>query len=65
MMYTGREDRRGTDDRRAEPRGERAFGRRIDCAEDGRQDARGAAPARGGGVRDPEAWEARSRASQR
>jgi hypothetical protein len=58
MMYEGREDRRG-DDRRSSPRGDRPFGRRIDCAENG--SARSATPARGGGQRDPEAFAARTR----
>jgi hypothetical protein len=56
MIYNAREDRRG-DDRRAAPRGDRSFERRIDCAENG--SARSSTPARGGGRRDPEAWTAR------
>lgn len=56
MMYDGREDRRG-DDRRAAPRGERPFGRRIDCEENA--NARGATPSRGGARRDSESWMAR------
>ena len=58
MMYEAREDQRG-DDRRSSPRGDRPFGRRIDCAENG--DAHRATPARGGGQRDPEAFAARAR----
>ncbi len=58
MMYDGREDRRG-DDRRASQRGDRPFGRRIDCAENGRP--RGAGRARGGGRRDSDALIARPR----
>jgi hypothetical protein len=57
-MYMAREDRRG-DDRRVAPRGERAYGRRIDCEED--RSARSTTPARGGGQRDPEAWASRPR----
>lgn len=34
----------------------RTFARRIDCAQDG-HDARYAAPARGGGRREPDEWE--------
>jgi hypothetical protein len=59
-MYMGREDRRG-DDRRATPRGERPFGRRIDCEEDRSARPRTTTPARGGGQRDPEAWASRPR----
>jgi hypothetical protein len=58
MMYQGREDQRG-DDRRATPRGERPFGRRIDCAENG--GARSVTPARGGGQRNLDAMTARPR----
>ncbi|HLL83871.1 MAG TPA: hypothetical protein VK420_14500 [Longimicrobium sp.] len=54
-MYTEREDRRG-DDRRAAPRGDRPYGRRIDCAEDATRTL-GATPARGGRPA-PEAWAA-------
>ena len=60
-MYTGREDRRGGDDRRAAPRGERPYGRRIDCEEDRSTRPLSTTPARGGGQRDPEAWASRSR----
>lgn len=55
-MYTAREDRRG-DERRAIPRGDRPYGRRIDCAEDGAH-AAATTPARGGGRPAPEAWAA-------
>jgi hypothetical protein len=55
-MYTEREDRRG-DDRWTAPRGDRAYGRRIDCAEDATRTA-GTTPARGGGRPAPEAWAA-------
>jgi len=54
-MYTEREDRRG-DGRRAAPRGDRPYGRRIDCAEDATRTL-GATPARGGRPA-PEAWAA-------
>lgn len=60
-MYTAREDRRSGDDRRAAPRGERPYGRRIDCEEDGSARTRTSTPARGGGQRDPEAWASRQR----
>jgi hypothetical protein len=51
-MYTAREE----NDRREAPRGDRPYGRRIDCAEDGSRTA--ATPARGGGRPAPEAWAA-------
>jgi hypothetical protein len=55
-MYTEREDRRG-DDRRAAPRGDRPYGRRIDCADDATRTA-GNTTARGSGRPAPEAWAA-------
>ncbi len=54
-MYTALEDRRG-DERRAIPRGDRPYGRRIDCAEDVAH-APAANPARGGRPA-PEVWAA-------
>jgi hypothetical protein len=53
-MYTALEDRRG-DDRRAAPRGDQPYGRRIDCAEDGTRTF-AATRARGGGRPAPETW---------
>jgi hypothetical protein len=52
-MYTSRDE----NDRRDAPRGDRPYGRRIDCAEDGTR-AVAATPARGGGRPAPEAWAA-------
>jgi hypothetical protein len=52
-MYTAREE----NDRRDAPRGDRAYGRRIDCAEAGNRNA-AVTPARGGGRPAPEVWAA-------
>ncbi|HEY0153784.1 MAG TPA: hypothetical protein VGB92_17370 [Longimicrobium sp.] len=53
-MYTAREE----NDRRDAPRGDRPYGRRIDCCAEENTRNVAATPARGGGRPAPEAWAA-------